>query len=267
MRITFKNIAEENTLASQELLEDFYTVGWKLAQTSSKIIDKCLNMYEIANDVKKTHLLMMLHNCISDLCCCLDSIERGHDRTVLNNLRMVFEDFCCVLHMQNEDKIYKNFISNRHTATDSIGPAKKLRPNDKSFKWLYGELSKISHHKNVELLARQMVSREGQLSHLKPISPNKLSIQVFPILIIINFLRSIGKEAEKICIHLLPTPYFWIGPSKQNLKTEEDALILKLIPKADSIFKGKKFIKHLQLSPLIKILKRKKNSAFFPQMI
>lgn len=180
----------------------------------------------------------MLRNCISAICCCLDSLERGHDRTVLNNLRMVFEDFCCTLHMHNDNAIYEKFLLSKHSATDSIGPARKLRPNDKKFKWIYGELSKVSHHKLVEFLARQMVSREGLLSHLKPLNPKRLHIQVFPLMIIVDFLRSIGEFAEEICLHLLPTPYFWLSPSEQNLETKEDMLIRKLAQQADPIFKA-----------------------------
>ena len=152
---------------------------------------------------------------------------------------MVFEDFSCSIHIHFDDLIYKKFSSNKHSASKSIGPAKKLRPNDTAFNWVYGELSKVSHHKGIEFLARQMVTRERSLSHLKPINPNSLDIQVTPLLLIAHFLRSIGEFAEEICLHLLPTPYFWIKPCERNLSTHEDELIYDLAQKAKSIFKTK----------------------------
>jgi hypothetical protein len=236
MRDEFKQIADQNTATSCEFLNEFCQGGWKLAQTSSHLVQKCLNLDAIANDLQKYHVFLMLHNCISDLCCCLDSIERGHDRTVLNNLRMVFEDFCCALHISSSHLVYEKFITNKHSATDSIGPAGKLRPNDAKFKHLYGELSKVSHHKAAELLARQMATRNGPLTHLKSINPSRLHLQIYPLLIIVDFLRSICEVTEELCLHVLPNPYFWIKPGEPNLSTQEDALILCLIEKAKPIF-------------------------------
>lgn len=238
MRTQFKKIAEDNTITAYTLLEDFYRGGWQLAQTSSNVIDRCLNLRAIVGDVKTHNLLVMLRNCVSDICCCLDSVERGCDRTVLNNLRMVFEDFCCALHMYNNQSIYEKFLADKHSATDSIGPAGKLRPNDTKFKWIYGELSKASHHKSANFLARQMVTREGLLSHLKPINPDRLYIQVNPLLIIVDFLRSIGEFAEEMCLYCLNTPYFWINLSERNLATKEDELIRRLAEKAKPIFRA-----------------------------
>jgi hypothetical protein len=237
MRSEFKKMAENNAIAAHRFLGDFYEGGWKLAHTSSQVIDQCLNMEEIVNDIKLTFLLIMLRNCISDICCNLDSLERGHDRTVLNNLRMTFEDFCCALHMHDDNTIYEKFLCGKHSASKSIDPAGKLRLNNPEFKSIYGRLSKVSHHMLPQLLARQMVSREGLLSHLKPLVPNRLHIQVYPLMIIVDFLRSIGEFAEEMCLHLLPTPYFWIKPTERNLGTNEDILIRSLIQKAAPIFK------------------------------
>lgn len=236
MRTEFKKIAEDNTVAAYQLLGDFYQGSWKLVQTSSNVVDRCRSLDTVANDLKKHNLLIMLRNSISDICCCLDSLERGHDRTILNNLRMIFEDFCCVLHIHSDNAVYEKFLANKHSATDSIGPAGKLRPNDTKFKWIYGELSKVSHHKAVELIARQMVTREGPLSHLKPINPDRLHIQVYPLMIILDFLRSIGEVAEEMCLHLLAAPYFWTSSSERNLTTKEDDLIRRLFEKAKPIF-------------------------------
>ena len=233
-RTEYKKIAEENTIISQQLLEEFYVVGWKLAIISSSVIDDCLSTSEVVVDVKKTLLLLMLRNCISDICCCLDSLERGHERTVLNNLRMVFEDFCCVIHIHNDDVIYQKFINGQHQASKSIGTAKKLRVGDKKFDFLYGELSKVFHHVRPELIARQMQTRDGQLSHLKLINEKCLDVPKTPLYIIIDFLRSIGEFAEEICLNFLPSPYFWIKSSTRNLETSIDILIQKLVVKVES---------------------------------
>lgn len=232
MRNEFKKIAEENTEASQNHLKEFFEGSWCLAQISTKIIDRCLRTVEIAEDEKKTYLLVMLRNCISDICCCLDSLERGHQRTIDNNTRMIFEDFCCVVHINNDDKIYQKFLKGEHQASKSIGHAKKLRPNDAKFKHLYGKLSEISHHVDPSLIARQMLTRDGLLSHLKPIDPKKLRNQVTPLLPLIDILRSIGEFAEEMCLQFLETPYFWLKPSTRNIETSADKIIQQLANKA-----------------------------------
>lgn len=237
MRNEFKKIAEENSIASNQFLSEFYDGAWKLSQISSKVIDRCMNINEIANDEKKIILLVMLRNCISDICCCLDSLERGHNRTVWNNFRMIFEDFCLILHIHYDEEVFNKFINGNHQASKSVGAAKTLRPNDAKFKSLYGELSKISHHVLPELIARQMVTKEGLISHLKPFNSDKLDIQSNPILFIIDFLRSIGELAEELCLEFLPKPYFWIKPSTRNLATTSDRIILKLIQRAEQIRK------------------------------
>lgn len=200
MRTEFQKLADQNMLASQEHLKKFYEAAWELAQKGTNIIGKCLNIEEIGRNTKKYLLLVMLRNCISDLCCCLDSLERGHDRTVFNNIRMIFEDFCCVVHMNYDQKIFEKFLKGNHYASKSVGPAKNLRPNDAKLSVLYGELSKISHHTCPELVARQMISRDGILSHLKPIDLKKLHVQVNPLCMIIDFLKSIAEVAEQVCL-------------------------------------------------------------------
>lgn len=44
MRNKFREIAKDNTTVAYEHLEDFYQTNWKLAQTSSDIIDRCLSL-------------------------------------------------------------------------------------------------------------------------------------------------------------------------------------------------------------------------------
>ncbi len=233
MKVEFKKIAEENVLASEKLLGDFYEITWKLVDISNSIIQKCLMNQVVADDIKKTFLLVMLRNCISDICCCIDALERGHERTVLNNLRMVFEDLCCVIHIYHDNETYAKFLNANHQASASVGPTKKLRPSDEVFHTLYGELSKISHHGFPELIARQMIAREGLLSHLKPINANRLYTQITPIMIVILLTRIIGEFSEEICLNNLLKFYFWINSNTKNSETPIDTHIQSLAIKAN----------------------------------
>ena len=153
----------------------------------------------------------MLNNSISDLLCCLDSLERGHCRTIENNLRMIFEDYCCALHISKDENTYIRFLKGDHQASNSISYAKKAQKMEEIGQ-LYGYLSNISHHKDPNLLGRQIVSITGGdtfFSHLKPIDPKRLTLQVVSLLSILHLLRGGAELAEEICLDILEKPYFW----------------------------------------------------------
>jgi len=232
MRAELKKQQEENILTSHKLLGDYYEVAWNLMSIGDEIIYKCLMTQQIADDIKKTNLLLILRNCISSIYYCLDGVEKGYDRTILNNLRMVLEDLSLVIHIYHDDEAYKKFKNGKHQASASIGYARKIRPNDQIFS-LYGELSKVSHHVDIELIAMQMVTRNGLISHLKPINSYTLDIQINLIMIIILLTRTIGEFSEEICLKYLYNFYFWINSSKKNTETPIDIKIQLLVIKAN----------------------------------
>src|ERR1700685_3691311 len=97
MRNSFKKLAEENTEVLYKELAEFLDGTWSLAKRSSNVIDA--NLLRIKIEGKELDSNIVLRNIISDLCCCLDSLERGGCRTIDNNLRMAFEDYCCALQL------------------------------------------------------------------------------------------------------------------------------------------------------------------------
>lgn len=175
-----------------------------------------------------------MRNAISNLYCCLDSLERGHDRTVTSNLRMAFEDYCYAIAIHWNAEYYSLFMKEDLKVGQAISFAKKNRGNHKHFGELYGILSKITHHYDSTLLVRQILSMVGDVqyyAHLKPINPNKLFPQVFNLSLIAFLLLEVGAMAEEICIDLAEKPYFGIKilqEYQRSFDTSEDIFLIKL---------------------------------------
>ncbi|ADI38031.1 hypothetical protein wcw_0663 [Waddlia chondrophila WSU 86-1044] len=167
---------------------------------------------------------------MSDCCCCLDSAERGQDRTVHNNLRMILEDICCVIHSSEDDKILERLYNGKHQASNSVGFAKN-HYSTHEIGQLYGILSKISHHSMQELIVRQWVNRDGLLSHLKPFNPERSQATLNILLLVIHLSRIAGEVVEKICIKELDKPYFWESPQTKRKNPPIDTLIHNLCEK------------------------------------
>jgi hypothetical protein len=208
MRHAFQKTAESNSKDFRTHLSDLLDKTWEVVKVSSHVIDKCLQTESISENAKHIHLLMMSRSLLSDCCCCLDALERGHERTVLNNLRMILEDLCCIIEASENEKVYIAVQNGEYSASQSISFAKKQYPTH-TLGDLYGMLSKISHHTSSDLFVRQWVNREGLLSHIKPFNPHRHQAQLNMLLMITHFARLVGEVAEKPCIDELEVPYFW----------------------------------------------------------
>lgn len=208
MRNEFKKTAENNSKDFEAHLGDLLDKTWEVIRASSLVIDKCLQVESVSENAKYIHLLMMSRNLLSDCCCCLDALERGHERTILNNLRMILEDLCCIIEASENEKVYTAVQSGEYQASQSIPFAKKQYPTQ-TLGDLYGMLSKVSHHASSDLFVRQWVNRDGLLSHIKPFNPNRHQAQLNILLMITHFARLVGEVAEKPCIDKLEVPYFW----------------------------------------------------------
>ncbi len=208
MRNEFKKTAENNSKDFGTHLGDLLDKTWEVVKVSSHVIDKCLQVESISENAKHIHLLMMSRNLLSDCCCCLDALERGHERTVLNNLRMILEDLCCIIEASENEKVYIAVQNGEYSASQSISFAKKQYPTQ-TLGDLYGMLSKVSHHTSSDLFVRQWVNRDGLLSHIKPFNPNRHQAQLNMLLMVTHFARLVGEVAEKPCIDKLKVPYFW----------------------------------------------------------
>lgn len=240
MRLAFKKAAEKNTKVIEECLGEFIDGTWSLARKSCDIIDSY--RAKIKNEGKELDSTLILRNIISDLCCCLDSLERGSNRTVTNNLRMAFEDYCCAIQIQWDPKAYTLFLNEKLDVPKAITFAKKFREGYGDFGEIYGKLSNISHHTKLTLLDRQVLSIENNTAcyaHLKPINPNKLTSQMSDLIFIAFLLIELGTMAEEICIDLIENPYFGIKTSQgyqKRLDTSEALFIVKLAAKASEVF-------------------------------
>lgn len=208
MRKEFKQATESHSKNFDEHLGDLLNKTWEVVKVSSHVIDKCLQVESISENAKHIHLLMMSRNLLSDCCCCLDALERGHERTVLNNLRMILEDLCCIIDASENEKVYIAVQNGTHQASKSVPFVKKQYPTQ-TLGDLYGMLSKVSHHTSSDLFTRQWVNREGLLSHIKPFNPHRHQAQLNMLLMITHFARLVGEVAEKPCIDELEVPYFW----------------------------------------------------------
>ena len=108
MRTAFKKAAKDNTDILHKHLGEFLEGTWSLARKSTDVIDTY--RVRIKTEGKELDSTLVLRNIISDLCCCLDSLERGGCRTIDNNLRMSFEDYCCALQLHADPKAYALFL-------------------------------------------------------------------------------------------------------------------------------------------------------------
>ncbi len=212
IRIQLKKQAEKNEQLFHEALGPDFENIWNLLEVYNKQINICVN--KSCNDEKRNLLMIMLWNSMSDIFCCMDALERGHEQTVFNNLRMILENFCFVFEI-TQDKTYyiwEEFKKSRYSTQKSVGEiSNKFKKRFKDLYTLYRHLSGISHQSQFYLIARQLVSRPTDIaifSHLKPINQEKFKTQINILLIIIFLSRSIAELAEEFCIDLLDKPYF-----------------------------------------------------------
>jgi len=208
MRHSFKKIAVNNSKDFEEHLGDLLNKTWEVIRVSSLVVDNCLKVKSVRDNKKYLYLLMMSRNLLSDCCCCLDALERGHERTILNNLRMILEDLCCIIEASENEKVYAALQHGEYQASRSISFAIKQYPTQ-DIGGLYGMLSKTSHHMTPGLFARQWVNRDGLMSHIKPFDPNRSLAQLDILLMVTHFARLVGEVAEKFCVDELEVPYFW----------------------------------------------------------
>jgi hypothetical protein len=241
LREEFKAQAQTNENIFKDALGDDFENLWNFVSKCNECINICLNkVYE--QDEKKSFSIITLRNSVSDILCCLDALERGHEQTVWNNLRMVFESFCLIFHMHNENHIFEALKQGKHKTPKSVTyTTSKLRYKESGY--LYGELSKISHQSQFALFARQLIASPRTtaiFSHIKPISQDKFIPQINFLLFISFLLRSIAELTEEICINELVHPYFLKKNEagfQRNLNTKEDEFIQNLCTKAEAILK------------------------------
>lgn len=241
MRSAFKKQADQNTAIIQEHLGEFVEGTWILAQKCSNVIDSSLCSLP-ASSAKEAHIITLLRNTVSDLCCCLDVLERGAERTLVNNLRMTFEDYCLGLQVQFDPKAYHLFLKEDLQTPKAVTFAKNLKIGFEDFGILYRHFSKISHNSQLELLARQVVSiQDGvvQYTHLKTINPNCLIPQISNLSFIAFLLMEIGLLVEEICISQNTALHFGEKTTKgykKRLDTPGAIFLIKLLDKAEVIF-------------------------------
>ena len=197
---------------------------------------------KVKGDEKRLISILILRNIISDLCCCLDSLERGGNRTITNNLRMAFEDYCCAIAIQWNPKAYSLFLKKKLDIPRQVSFAKKYREGYEDFGKIYGMLSDISHHSKLSLVTRQVLFIERDIvyyAHLKPINPNKLIFQASSLRFIAFLLIEVGTMAEEICIDLIERPYFGIKTFEgyqKNLNIPEVIFSIKFDEKVSHLF-------------------------------
>ncbi len=97
-----------------EHLGEFVRGTWFLARKCSNVIDSYLSSLPASSE-KEALIITLLRNTVSDLCCCLDALERGTERPLSNNLRMAFEDYCLGLQIQFDPKAYGLFLFDSQT--------------------------------------------------------------------------------------------------------------------------------------------------------
>ena len=134
MRTAFKKAAKDNTDILHKHLGEFLEGTWSLARKSTDVIDTY--RVRIKTEGKELDSTLVLRNIISDLCCCLDSLERGGCRTIDNNLRMSFEDYCCALQLHADPKAYALFLKEDLDVPKAVTFAKKQR----KIIFLHGEI-------------------------------------------------------------------------------------------------------------------------------
>lgn len=233
LRKDYKKTAEKNTSDIEQYLGDLLNKAWEVVRVSTLVIDKCLQIQSVIHSEKHIYLILMSRNLLSDCCCCLDSLERGHDRTIMNNLRMILEDLCCIIDATENENVYNALKKDKHQASKSITFATK-HYSTHDLNLLYGMLSKISHHQQPGLIVRQWINRDGLMSHIKPYDPNRNKGQLNILLLLLHFSRLIGEVAEKPHIDVLEAPYFW---TKEKTRNEYPPINIVMTEVADKIKK------------------------------
>lgn len=203
-------------------------------RVSSQIIDNCLKVQSILDNTKLTNLLLISRNLLSDCFCCLDSLERGHERTIFNNLRMILEDLSAVMNASENEKVYDALQDGKHQASQSVTFATKRYPTHE-LGCTYGWLSKISHHMEQGLIVRQWINRDGLMAHIKPYDPNRRQTQLNALLTITHFARLAGEIAEELCLDELETPYFWTKEKERHPSPAINIVVSEIAEKIDGM--------------------------------
>lgn len=227
LRKEFKRTAENNSKNFEEHLGDLLNKTWEVVRVSSAVIDKCLQVQSTSDNEKHIHLLMMGRNLLSDCCCCLDALERGYERTIFNNLRMILEDMCCIIEASEDEEVYTAVQNGKHQASKSVSFAVK-KYSTQGLGELYGMLSKVSHHMSSDLFVRQWINRDGLISHIKPFNPNRHQTQLNMLLMVTHFARLIGEVAEKPHIDVLRVPYFWTKDNNRILSPPINIIVSEI---------------------------------------
>lgn len=228
MRSSYKKQAENHSYAMEKHMGQIIDDIWEVLRICSQVIDHCLHM----DNVQSVSLLLILRNMISDCCACLDAFERGHERTIFNNIRMSLEDFACVVHAKNDHVILESLLAGNYQSSRSISFLRDNYPTHE-FNITYGWLSKWSHHSMEGLVFRQWVNRDGLLSHLKPFDLGRKQHLLDALLIIVHLARLAGEEAESLCFNELDRSYFWINQTTPNRSTPIDAIITEIANRID----------------------------------
>lgn len=245
MRNAFKKQAELNASDLQKMLGEWIDGAWQLASKVSQQIDNRLILSSI--DKRSLDIIILIRNCVSDILCCLDSLERGHNKTIDNNLRMIFEHCCLSIWIFHKDDVYADFINDNISAQKAVNFAKPYLGGG-HMGYIYNIYSKVTHHQLYSLLARQIVSiRDGKelYMHLKPIDVDKTYTYLNHLSLIIILLRFLGEHAERVCAPIIQDFYFLqkIGKDYQsNLNISEQLFIDRLFSHMKSILESKKIV-------------------------
>ena len=227
MRSSYKKLAEIHSDAIHKHIGQLVDDVWEVVRICSQVIDHCLRMDGVLNNEKLLSMLLILRNMVSDCCCCMDALERGHERTIFNNIRMILEDLSCVVHAKENSRVLEALLAGDYQASNSISFIKDKYPTHELHK-IYGLLSKLSHHTMQELVVRQWVNRDGLLSHLKPFDPNRKQAKLNVLLMVTHLVRLAGEVAESLCFNELDQSYFWVDPITQKKTLPLDEIISKI---------------------------------------
>lgn len=237
MRTEFKKLAVNHSNdVSAHVIGSLINDVWEIVRVCSGVIDYGLSLSSVTDSVKLTSLLLILRNMLSDCCCCLDALERGHDRTIFNNIRMVLEDFACVAHAKRDADVLNPFLAGKHNVPKSISFLKVNYPTHE-FHVTYGILSKFSHHSREDLVVRQWINRDGLISHLKPFDPKRIQGKLNALMMIMHLARMAGEEAESLCFDELDQSYFWFNQKTRKTNIPLDEILVRVADKVESLMK------------------------------
>ena len=120
MRSSYKKLAEIHSNAIHKHMGELVDEVWEVVRICSQVIDHCLGMDGVLNNEKLMSMLLISRNMISDCCCCMDALERGHERTIFNNIRMILEDLSCVVHAKENIVVLEALLAGEYQASKSI---------------------------------------------------------------------------------------------------------------------------------------------------